>query len=132
ARKIPAALLANRDFNWNLKVDPRQVQAWRSIVETTKAKGVKLVPFIAPYLPGALGEHDLKADFTKALMSDMDEPLSILDYSRAVQSDDAFADRVHTNEIGARVLFQRMVADGVFAGIERRTSGEKARSGGTN
>ena len=48
----------------------------------------------------------------------------ILDYSRAVESDDAFSDRVHTNELGARALLQRMVADGVFHSVAKKPAGD--------
>jgi hypothetical protein len=47
----------------------------------------------------------------------------ILDYSRAVDADDAFVDRVHTNELGAHLLLDRMIADGVFAGVSRAPAG---------
>jgi hypothetical protein len=119
ARKVAAELLQNREIGGEISIDPRQVEAWGQIVAAARAKGVRLVPFIAPYLRGALGQRDLAREYERAFSAGPAGAPPILDYSRAVDSDDAFSDRIHPNEIGARILLERMIADGVFADLAR-------------
>lgn len=91
-----------------------QAEAWRRLLADARARGVTVVPFIAPYLQGSLDDRDLRAEYTAALNAGVDAPPAIEDFSRSISPDSAFSDRVHTNAAGATLLLQAMVERGVF------------------
>ncbi|MGH7131591.1 MAG: hypothetical protein ACREJO_06565 [Phycisphaerales bacterium] len=114
ARIIPPEILARRAITGEITIAPAEARAWAEIVAAAKAKSVTLIPIIAPYVPGAFGDRDIRAEFVRQLEADAPDAPPILDYSRAVTIDDAFSDRVHTNAKGAGLLLDVMIRDGVF------------------
>lgn len=113
-RVIPPEMLSRRVITGDIRIDPAQARAWAEIVAAAKAKGVTLIPIIAPYVQGAFENRDIRAEFARQLEAAATDAPPILDYSRAVVPDDAFSDRIHTNAKGAGLLLDVMMRDGVF------------------
>lgn len=129
-RVIPQALLDRRFVGGEPKILDSQAAAYARIAKHCRSAGVRLIPFIAPYLPGAVSKDSSLAD-AYAIQLDVAAPAglelpSILDYSQAVDEERAFSDRVHTNARGAEILLDRMIADGVFRSLKAADSGANA------
>ena len=113
-RVIPKELLDQPYTNTTLSIHPANLEALRTIVQACEKAGTRLVPMIAPYAPGSLGDWDIAGDYRRILGDAAPNCPPIADYSHAIDQVNAFADRVHTNSRGAAILLERMKTDGIL------------------
>lgn len=113
-RVIPPELLDRPLADTPLAIAPDNLDALRRIVKACDKAGTRLVPMLAPYAPGVLGDRNLAEDYSSIVKAAVPGCPSIVDYSRAIDRIDAFADRVHTNSRGAELLLERMKTDGIL------------------
>lgn len=87
------------------------------MVRTLKARGIETRLVIGPYLPAYAARSVNLRDATALLAArvhEVDPDAVVWDYSTAIADPAAFADRIHLNVHGSRLLLQKMRNDGFF------------------
>jgi hypothetical protein len=107
---MPAALRAQRGGAWNIVPRPENIDALVRIVRVLHQRGIEIRLVIAPYGgEGVPVKLDILADLLSARTG-----VRVWNYSGAIADLDDFADHVHLNERGSRVLLAMMKRDGVL------------------
>ena len=82
------------------------------LVETVEGRGVPVRLFMAPYLP----DYAALMPQREAWLTQIEAVTghTVHDYTFALEQPELFADRIHTNDLGARAVVDVMLADGLF------------------
>ena len=89
---------------------PEQLDALARVAELLRQRGIELRLVLAPYSP--LQQPQNAPDFIAAV--EQRTGARVWNYVGALEDLDAFADRVHLNERGSRMLLQMLARDGAF------------------
>ena len=96
-------------------IPPDSVQGFLRILSQARESGAVVRLLVSPFLPAHIsGLHDLY-DKRKAEIENLAGGLHVWDYADAIDDIRCFADPLHMNLDGARLVLQQMVADGFFA-----------------
>jgi len=94
------------------KIDPDDLQILREILEEARKKDIKVRLFISPYLDKFINNTPEFKDWKKLLEKQLH--YKIWDYSSGVNDWRCFADIIHLNYDGAKVLLAKLEKDGFF------------------
>jgi hypothetical protein len=111
---MPALLRALRGGGWMINPRPANVDALARIVRVLRQRGIEPRLVIAPY--GGEGGPVNLAPLAEMLGGRLG--VGVSNYAGAITDLDDFADHVHLNERGSRVLLALMKRDGVFGMAE--------------
>lgn len=104
------------------------LEALRRIIDTAKQKGVVIRLVVGPYLPEYRQRLSNFSDRIKNVQTIVPD-VPIWDYSIAVETISAFADRFHLNYQGSLLFLKRLETDGFFALDSTRQPHESAARG---
>ncbi len=96
-------------------IPPDSVRAFRKILAQAEESGAEVRLLVSPFLPAHISRlHDLY-DKRKTEIENLAGGLHVWDYADALDDIRCFADPLHMNIEGARLVLWQMVADGFFA-----------------
>jgi hypothetical protein len=96
-------------------IPPDSVRAFRKILAQAEESGAEVRLLVSPFLPSHISRlHDLY-DKRKTGIENLAGGLHVWDYADALDDIRCFADPLHMNIEGARLVLRQMVADGFFA-----------------
>ena len=111
---IPPALVDETDAMKpiELKADPQEVVAMRSLIDDARSAGVDVQLVLAPYFPGYAAHISNLDEFVSELSASLGQ--EVHDFSRSLDATDEFADRVHMNPAGTRKFTKELVDRGIL------------------
>lgn len=95
-----------------LAIQPEALHHLENLLLYCKSQQVDPVLFWAPYLPAYANKMQNLEEVIQQLSDQLQLPVH--NYSRLLQQNHLFADRVHLNIKGAKALIRQMNADGLF------------------
>jgi hypothetical protein len=96
-------------------IPPDSVRAFRKILAQAEESGAEVRLLVSPFLPSHISHlHDLY-DKRKTEIENLAGGLHVWDYADALDDIRCFADPLHMNIEGARLVLRQMAADGFFA-----------------
>lgn len=96
-------------------IPPDCVQAFRKILEQAGESGTTVRLLVSPFLPAHIGGLHNLYNKRKTEIENLAGGLHVWDYADAIDDIRCFADPLHMNLDGARLVLHQMVADGFFA-----------------
>lgn len=98
---------------------PERLAALQRILAVADQHGIEVRLFVSPILPAYREKlTDFEAWLT-AVQESLGAEHRVWDFSKALHRREAFADRVHINGLGSRLLLEEMVSAGFFAAPRR-------------
>lgn len=91
-----------------------QVKAWLALQDLCREKQVKLTLVAGPYLPAFIPKMSNYTEWLLAVRQMSGPEVRWVDASRWVEVESGFADTIHLNEEGAKIVSDRLVKEGVF------------------
>jgi len=92
-----------------------QVRAWLALQELCEEKKVRLTLVAGPYLPAFIPKMTNYPAWLLAVRQMSGPAVEWIDASRWVEVESGFADTIHLNEEGAKIVSERLVKEGVFS-----------------
>ena len=113
-KRISAQALAEAqgDYVDTINLRPENLDALERLTAMLRSEGIEYRLVIAPYLPAYRPKIENFDAFVRAVSEAADAP--VWDFSNALTQTDAFADRVHPNRTGARLLVPILIERGLF------------------
>lgn len=96
-------------------IPPDCVRAFRKILAQAEQSGTIVRLLVSPFLPAHISRLRDLYDKRKTEIENLAGGLHVWDYADALDDIRCFADPLHMNLDGARLILQQMVADGFFA-----------------
>lgn len=101
-RLTPAIIAAYEAGTKPLSMQPDRIPALRRTIERLEARGVKVIPILAPYHASVLDHRIDKAEFLRVAESGLKRP--VVDLSGELKADQEFADPLHMSRLGRKTL----------------------------